>query len=73
MGEKLTGRDVVCPYFHREFSAVIACEAWWKGGTVRLCFGKSEEKKAYMAQRCKRMDGYKKCLVASVLEKKYGQ
>lgn len=71
MSRKLTGRDVVCPYFRREDSISISCESWVQGATGKLCFRTGEEKRAYMARRCKCMEGYSRCLVARINERKY--
>lgn len=71
MSRKLTGRDVVCPYFRREDSISISCESWVRGATGKLCFRTGEEKRAYMARRCKCMEGYPRCLVARINERKY--
>lgn len=71
---KLSGRDVVCPYFRKEVSVAISCEGWWgKDSRVKLCFADGRQKKSYMHRRCECMDGYGKCLVAKALEHKYAK
>lgn len=70
-GKKLSGRDMVCPYFRREETQSISCESWVKGCTVKLCFRDREGKDRYAALRCKCMEGYGKCLVARAAGKKY--
>lgn len=73
-GKKLTGRDVVCPYFRKEVSVAISCEGWFGPDTrVKLCFPDGERKERYMQRRCRCMGGYKRCLVARALEHKYAK
>lgn len=69
--KKLSGRDVVCPYFLREESRCLSCEGWVNRTSIKWTFASREEKTRYMKKRCEKMDGYQRCLVAAVLERKY--
>ena len=72
--KKLSGRDVVCPYFCKEVSVAISCEGWFGPDTrVKLCFPDGAAKERYMKRRCECMGGYKRCLVARALEHKYAK
>ena len=57
------GVDVVCPFWRCETPLTITCEGWMAGCDVQLRFSGQGEKLAYMRRRCKRMDGWGKCLV----------
>lgn len=65
------GVDVVCPFWRCETPLTITCEGWMAGCDVQLRFSGQWEKLAYMRRRCKRMDGWRKCLVAVGAERKY--
>lgn len=65
------GVDVVCPFWRCETPLTITCEGWMAGCDVQLRFSGQGEKLAYMRRRCKRMDGWGKCLVAVGAGRKY--
>lgn len=65
------GVDVVCPFWRCETPLTITCEGWIAGCDVQLRFSGQGEKLAYMRRRCKRMDGWGKCLVAVGAGRKY--
>lgn len=65
------GADVVCPFWRCETPLTITCEGWMAGCDVQLRFSGQGEKLAYMRRRCKRMDGWGKCLVAVGAGRKY--
>lgn len=69
---KMSGRDVVCPFFCKEVSIAVSCESYLDPeGRVKLCFSDGKKKERYMTRHCKSMTGYKRCLIARALECRY--
>lgn len=65
----LISDKALCPYYHGERDRRIRCEGV-EGGSIRLAFEATEERKDYGWRYCKSWD-YEKCVLCQALEKKY--
>ena len=65
------GRDVVCPFYKGEEDNSIACEGMGPGMKTVMCFATKERKAVFAARKCKDMKGYKSCVYACAMMKKY--
>lgn len=65
------GRDMVCPFWKDEGEDSITCEGMGPKMKTVVCFATKERKAYYAARKCKDMHGYKSCIYAKALMKKY--
>lgn len=64
-------RSVLCPFYHKEDGNGIHCEGVSEDTTIKLIHQSSEAKKQHRRHYCSR--GYKKCPIAIMLYKRYGE
>ena len=63
-----------CPFYSREESSVarkIHCEGYCDGTHFHICFDSKELKKLHKRTVCKNENGFKKCPLYPIIEKKY--
>lgn len=64
-------KEAVCPFYHREDEVGIYCEGVNDDSSIKLIHCSSESKKRYRRQYC--CKEYKRCPIARMLYKKYGE
>ena len=64
-------RGVLCPFYRKEDCNGIHCEGIEDDTTIKLIHQSSEAKKQHRRYYCSR--GYKKCPIAIMLYKTYGE
>jgi hypothetical protein len=74
MKKSYIDRYIACPYYSREESNVarkIHCEGHTEGTHLHICFDRKELKKQHKKDYCKNENGFKKCPLYPIIEKKY--
>ena len=67
----LTYASAVCPFYQYYERHKIVCEGVQEDANIHLTFGSPSDRKDYHEARC--CGEYKKCLVAQMLYKKWGE
>lgn len=64
-------KEAICPFYHREDEVGIYCEGVNDDSSIKLIHYSSDEKKRYRRRYC--CKEYKRCPIARMLYKKYGE
>lgn len=71
--QRYVSKSVVCPFYHNEGELTLYCEGVVEEATLLISFRELKEKTAYKERCCCSLEGYKRCPVAEMLLRKYGE
>lgn len=64
-------KAIVCPFYRASDPYHVCCEGITKDSSIKVTFGNSDKTTMYKDCFCRNIDGYKRCKINEMLERKY--